>query len=105
MLEYVGMGPTSPEAWMAIVATQQHQKGKEWQQVLHPLAKQQQLILDQLVVAQAQTSQQHWDWVTQDMLQRNSNTPGGELGGGPDICTPTPIMTVNDNPRSIPGCV
>lgn len=51
------MGPSSPEAWMAVMAAQQRQPAKEHQRLLQYLAKQRS-ILEKLVAAQAQTSQQ-----------------------------------------------
>lgn len=54
---------------MVVVAAQQRQQEEEYQHILHHLAEQQRSMLDQLVTAQAQTSQQLWDWLAQAMRQ------------------------------------
>lgn len=47
MVENAGMGPTSPEAWMAMVVGQQCQKAEEQQWVLHRLMELQYTMLNQ----------------------------------------------------------
>lgn len=66
MVENTGMGPTSPEAWLAVVAAQQRQHAKEHQF----------------------ESQQFGDCLSQAMQPGSQGNPGREQEGWPAIRIP-----------------
>lgn len=66
--------------------------------MLHHLAEQQQSLLDQLVVTQAQISQQLWDQVNQAMRPGTASASSGEPGRCPAIHIPK--MTTDDDPEA-----
>lgn len=70
---------------MAVTATQQQQHADKHQHMLHHLAEQQLSILDQLAVAQDQTSQHLWDQLAHTTHPGEQRPDGGDLEGRPAI--------------------
>lgn len=100
LVKDVGMEPSSSEAWMAAVVMQQCQQAEEHQGELQHLADQPGSMLDQLMAAQVQTSQQLWDHGTQVVRPALSGTAaeGSDSNGCPTICMPK--VTPKDGPET-----